>query len=117
MFALGCIQSESCHTDRCPTGVATQDQSRQRALVIPDKAERVYQFHSATLHALAELIASTGLAHPREIRASHVFQRVAGTDVRTFEELYPPLAPGALLEGTDDVRYAAAWAAARPDRF
>ncbi len=25
MFALGCIQSQSCHTDRCPTGVSTQD--------------------------------------------------------------------------------------------
>src|SRR6201996_7298630 len=32
MFALGCIQSQSCHTDMCPTGVATQDQARQRAL-------------------------------------------------------------------------------------
>ena len=28
MFALGCIQSLSCHTDRCPTGVATQDPTR-----------------------------------------------------------------------------------------
>jgi glutamate synthase domain-containing protein 2 len=25
MFALGCIQSQSCHTDTCPVGVATQD--------------------------------------------------------------------------------------------
>jgi glutamate synthase domain-containing protein 2 len=41
MFALGCIQSQSCHTDRCPTGVATQDKQRQRALVVPDKTERV----------------------------------------------------------------------------
>src|SRR5260364_142576 len=32
MFALGCIQSLSCHTDRCPTGVATQDPTRARAL-------------------------------------------------------------------------------------
>src|SRR6516162_844142 len=37
MFALGCIQSQSCHTDRCPTGVATQDKVRQRALVVSDK--------------------------------------------------------------------------------
>ena len=34
MFALGCIQSLSCHTDRCPTGVATQDKTRARALVV-----------------------------------------------------------------------------------
>ncbi len=31
MFALGCIQSLSCHTDRCPTGVTTQDPSRATA--------------------------------------------------------------------------------------
>ena len=39
MFALGCIQSLSCHTDRCPTGVATQDKTRSRALVVEDKTE------------------------------------------------------------------------------
>ncbi|MDV6321229.1 glutamate synthase-related protein, partial [Chromohalobacter sp. HP20-39] len=55
MFALGCIQAQKCHTDRCPTGVATQDKSRQKALVVPDKAERVHQYHDHTLHALLEL--------------------------------------------------------------
>jgi hypothetical protein len=34
MFAVGCLQSQQCHTDRCPTGVATQDRLRQRAIVI-----------------------------------------------------------------------------------
>jgi len=60
MFALGCIQSLSCHTDRCPTGVTTQDPSRNRALSVPLKTDRVYNFHHATLHALAELIAARG---------------------------------------------------------
>ncbi|MFM8767253.1 MAG: FMN-binding glutamate synthase family protein, partial [Rubrivivax sp.] len=45
MFALGCIQAQTCHTGHCPTGVTTQDPARQRALVVPDKAERVYRFH------------------------------------------------------------------------
>jgi hypothetical protein len=40
MFAIGCIQSQSCHTNRCPTGVATQDKLRQRALVVPDKVPK-----------------------------------------------------------------------------
>ena len=53
MFALGCIQSRNCHTDHCPTGVATQDLNRQRALVVPDKAERVKQFHKHTVESLA----------------------------------------------------------------
>ena len=58
MFALGCIQSQSCHTDRCPTGVATQDRARQRALVVADKSERVFNFHRATMELLAELVAA-----------------------------------------------------------
>ena len=69
MFSLGCIQSLSCHTDRCPTGVTTQDPSRNRALVVPHKIERVYNYHHATLHALAELLAAAGLEHPQQISA------------------------------------------------
>ena len=34
MFALGCVQAQTCHTDRCPSGVATQNQLRQRAIVV-----------------------------------------------------------------------------------
>ena len=64
MFSLGCIQSLSCHTDRCPTGVATQDSARSRALVVEDKTTRVYNFHHAMLHSLAEITAAAGLAHP-----------------------------------------------------
>jgi glutamate synthase domain-containing protein 2 len=37
MFALGCIQSLSCHTDKCPTGIATQDPARWKHLDAPDK--------------------------------------------------------------------------------
>jgi glutamate synthase domain-containing protein 2 len=45
MFAVGCLQSQQCHTDRCPTGVATQDKLRQRAIVLADKSVRVAHFH------------------------------------------------------------------------
>ena len=85
MFAVGCIQSQSCHTDRCPTGVATQDPTRQRALVVPDKIERVANFHRATLHELAEMTAAAGLDHPQRVQADphlapHLAQR--GRDLR-----------------------------------
>ena len=117
MFALGCIKSLSCHTDRCPTGVATQDPTRSRALAVPDKATRVANFHAATLHELAELTAAAGLDHPRDFRPEHICQRVSQTEVRTFAELYPALRKGELLEGTQDVRFARAWAQARADSF
>ncbi|MEJ0064025.1 MAG: glutamate synthase-related protein [Caulobacteraceae bacterium] len=56
MFAVGCVQSRTCNTNRCPTGVATQDALRQGALVVTDKAERVYNFHRLTLRALSEML-------------------------------------------------------------
>src|ERR1700686_2055233 len=64
MFVLACIQSQSYHTDRCPTGVSTQARGRQRPLVVPDKTERVYNFQRATVDSLAELVAAAGLNHP-----------------------------------------------------
>ncbi len=117
MFALGCIQSLSCHTDRCPTGVATQDPTRQRALLVPDKATRVRQFHEATLKALAELVAAAGLDHPSQLRPEHFCRRVSPEQVRSFAELYPAPAPGALLRGTDDPRFRDAWELADPHSF
>jgi glutamate synthase domain-containing protein 2 len=117
MFALGCIQSLSCHTDRCPTGVTTQDPTRNRALVVPHKIERVYNYHHATLHALAELLAAAGLEHPRELRPIHFSHRTATTEVQTFAKLYPSLRPGELIDGTDDPRFRDAWAMARADTF
>lgn len=65
MFAIGCIQSLTCNTNRCPVGVATQDPLRQRALVVPEKADRVFHFHRNTLHALSEIILSVASARPR----------------------------------------------------
>ena len=97
MFSLGCLQAQTCHTGRCPTGVTTQDPHRQQALVVPDKAERVYRFHQNTLAALKELVQAAGLTHPREISASHIVRRTGEQDVKLLANLLPFLKPGALL--------------------
>ena len=117
MFAIVCIQSQSCHTDRCPVGVATQDASRQRALVVADKTTRVANFHRATIQSLAEVVAATGLEHPGDFRPQHISRRVSPSHIRTFAELYPSVAPGELIAGTADPRFREAWAVARADSF
>lgn len=118
MFALGCIQSLSCHTNRCPVGVATQDPLRQRALVVPEKAERVRRFHRNTLRALAEMTAAAGLSHPSELGPHHLVRRVSLTEIRLFSQLHIFLEDGELLSGTHDRDfYSAAWKLARADRF
>lgn len=117
MFSIGCIQSQACHTDHCPVGVATQDEHRQRALVVPDKATRVAQFHAKTLEALAEVVAGAGLHHPSEFKPFHFHKRINHSQVTTFTHLYPSLRPGELLEGTSDVRFHIPWEIARADSF
>jgi glutamate synthase domain-containing protein 2 len=123
MFALGCIQAQSCHTGHCPTGVTTQDPQRQQALVVPTKAERVWRFHQNTLEALKELVQAAGLTHPSEITARHIVRRVSDQDVKLLANLLPFIAPGALLaamrgqaEWPHNV-YRYYWPAARSDSW
>ena len=98
MFAIGCIQSQTCHTDRCPTGVATQDELRQKALDVPTKTARVAHFHHNTMKALAELIAAAGLTHPSELKSHHIVRRVSASQVKLASALLPYLEPGELLD-------------------
>jgi glutamate synthase domain-containing protein 2 len=119
MFSLGCIQSLSCHTDRCPTGVATQNQQRQKALVVPDKASRVHNFHENTLMALRELLAAAGLNHPDEIGPEHIIRRVSSTEVRSLAVLHRFMKPGELLLGDvpEHPAFRMFWPDARSDSF
>ena len=118
MFAVGCIQSQACHTDHCPTGVATQDPSRWRALDVPDKAERVKNFHQNTLRALRELIGAAGLGHPGELGPEHIIRRVSGSEVRSLATLYHFVRPGELLSNTPThAVFQRFWADARVDSF
>jgi glutamate synthase domain-containing protein 2 len=117
MFALGCIQSQSCHTDRCPTGVATQDRSRQRALVVGDKAERVANFHHETMKSLAELTAATGLDHPSRFGRMHISRRVSPREVMTFAQLYPVVPRGMLVDDASASPLFSAWQVADADSF
>ncbi len=97
MFSLGCIQAQTCHTGHCPTGVTTQDPIRQRALVVPDKAERVYRYHQNTLHALKEMIQAAGLMHPHDITADHIVRRGDGQMVHRLSNLLTFAREGQLL--------------------
>ena len=118
MFAIGCIQSLICNTNQCPTGVATQDPTRQRALVVEDKAARVCNFHRNTLVALSEMIAAAGLEHPSQIRPHHLVRRVGDAEIRLFSQLHVFLEPGDLLGGCRGHDfYGHAWNLARADSF
>ncbi|MEH6365951.1 MAG: FMN-binding glutamate synthase family protein [Pseudomonas marincola] len=118
MFAIGCIQSQSCHTNKCPTGVATQDPLRQRALVVEDKAERVHSFHRNTLHAFAEMLAAAGLDHPAQLEARHLVQRMSANEIKLLSQQHLFLKPNELLgEQNCGEFYQRMWQLARADSF
>ncbi|HEU0198040.1 MAG TPA: FMN-binding glutamate synthase family protein [Nevskiaceae bacterium] len=116
MFALGCVQSLKCHTNRCPTGIATQDPRRQKAIVVPDKAQRVANYHQRTIAALAGIVAAAGLDHPAELTPAHLCRRTGANTIQTAESYYEFLRPRQLIDGgeTPLQRY---WTLADPARF
>jgi glutamate synthase domain-containing protein 2 len=98
MFALGCIQAQTCHSGNCPTGVTTQDPTRQLALVVPSKAERVHNFHTHTLEALQELMEASGLQTPHDFTPRHIMRRVSETQTLHLSDLVETVEAGALLK-------------------
>jgi len=104
MFALGCVQAQTCHTGNCPTGVTTQDASRQKALDVRSKADRVYHFHQNTLLALKELVQAAGLQDPAGITADHIVRRNSEHGVKLLANLLPFVKTGELLDGESNLQ-------------
>ena len=118
MFALGCIQSLSCHTNRCPTGIATQDPARWKQLDVADKSVRVATFHANTVRALRDLLCAAGLGHPDQLGPEHILRRVSPVEIRSLASLYRYLEPGQLLRGIPEhAVFRDFWAQAHSDAF
>uniref|UniRef100_UPI00333EAE78 FMN-binding glutamate synthase family protein n=1 Tax=Castellaniella defragrans TaxID=75697 RepID=UPI00333EAE78 len=118
MFAIGCIQAQTCHTGYCPTGVTTQDPERQKALVVADKSLRVKNFHANTLRALGELLCAAGLRHPGELRPHHIARRIANNEIRVLSALFPDMEKGALLAGRyPNTIFRTVWPMAQAESF
>ncbi|MDG6079418.1 FMN-binding glutamate synthase family protein [Erythrobacter litoralis] len=117
MFSLGCVQSMQCHTDRCPTGVATQDPSRQRGLVVEDKWERVARFQGQTLKTLREMVIAMGYDSPWDINPASISERLDSARSKPMDAIYPFLATGELLEDAEGTQYARYWKAAQAHSF
>ncbi|EGF91241.1 conserved region in glutamate synthase family protein [Asticcacaulis biprosthecium C19] len=117
MFALGCVQARACHTNHCPSGVATQDKGRAQALVVSDKFKRVHTYHRNTLRALAEMLGAAGLKHPSDLKPWHLHIRAATGEVVRGDVAYTHLEPGALLSSDLDPRLKREWDRAQTQSF
>ncbi|MGU3576242.1 FMN-binding glutamate synthase family protein [Brucellaceae bacterium C25G] len=108
MFAIGCIQAQACHTNKCPVGIATQDPLRQRALDVGDKSDRVARFHRNTMHALGEIAGAAGLTDPRDFMPYHFMFRQNDNKFLDGNEVYPYLPDGFLL-AKDEIEELSDW--------
>ncbi len=116
MLALGCIQARSCNTNHCPTGIATQDPFRSRAVDIEDKSVRVSRYHEATVHSFLELCGAMGLKDPDKLRPDDLLRR-SDDGTKSFTQIYEPLAPGQLLSNDLPVSYRDDWDRASASSF
>ena len=97
MMAVGCIQALECHTNRCPTGVATQDKSLMKGLVVDDKKVRVANFHKLTVGSAIQMIGAAGLTKPCDLHRMYIYRRVNHSQILTYGELFPYIPKGSLL--------------------
>jgi glutamate synthase domain-containing protein 2 len=117
MLALGCIQAQSCNTNECPTGIATQDHKRGKALDIKSRHKRVANYQQLTLHSFFELVGAMGFDNPDKLVASDVWKRSEEGGRYQVDEIYPTLAPNELLGDEVPQVYAVNWKAATAESF
>jgi glutamate synthase domain-containing protein 2 len=117
MMAVGCIQAQTCHTNTCPVGVATQDARRQRALHVPDKTERVFHYQEQCVQQALQVMGSMGITSTDDLRPHMLRRRVGYDEVASYAEIFHHLEPGELLAEPPGGRWARDWALADPDRF
>lgn len=105
MLALGCIQALICNTNKCPTGITTQDPKLTKGLVPEDKMTRVANYHQKTIENFVELLGATGLDETTNLTRSHIYRRISFNDMITYEELFPSIKPGSMVNGEIPEKY------------
>jgi len=117
MFAVGCIQALRCNDNTCPTGVTTQDPIRQRAIVIPLKAQHVANYHRNTMKSFLSLAGAMGVTSPSEITPDLLYFRVDAGNSLSYRDLFHFIEPGNFL--TTDIHdyYRPYWQRADANHF
>ena len=88
MLAIGCIQAQKCHTDHCPTGVATQNRWLTRGLEPTLKSVRAANYVKTLRRDLLKVAEACGVEHPSLLDSDSVEFLDAGSSGTTLRELY-----------------------------
>ena len=76
MMSIGCIQAQICHTNRCPSGVATQSKWLQNGINVPLKSERLAQYFRTFRKEFIEITHAAGYEHPSQFKMSDIEMNV-----------------------------------------
>ncbi|RFC55974.1 FMN-binding glutamate synthase family protein [Brumimicrobium aurantiacum] len=98
MLALGCIQALICNTNECPTGITTQKKELAVGLDVTDKKTRVAEYHKKLIKNYVELLGASGLDETHNLTRSHIYRRVSLNEMITYEELFPSIEFGSMLD-------------------
>jgi glutamate synthase domain-containing protein 2 len=117
MMSLGCIQSRQCDTNMCPTGVATQNKNRSKAIDVDVKAKRVTSFHHHTLNSFFELLGSMGLDDVSQLTYNMIKRRTPNGMLESSTHTVPELTDHQLMQGNLDGMWLTWWDQASSDSF
>lgn len=89
MMSIGCIQAQVCHTNRCPTGIATQNKWLQNGIDVPLKSDRLAQYFKTFRKEFLEITHASGYEHPSQFTMDDVQVNVDDTDLnRSLRSTY-----------------------------
>lgn len=88
MLAIGCIQAQKCHTDTCPTGVATQNAWLARGLDPGLKSVRAANYVRTLRRDLVKVAEACGVEHPGLIDTSTIEVLDGRTGANPLHEVY-----------------------------
>lgn len=107
LFAIGCIQAQQCHTNRCPTGITTHDKFLMAGLDPLDKGQRVANYAKNLRKELMMIVRSCGLRSPAELSRRHVMVNGNDGQAQSLAALFPrPAASGAASSRAGEPRAA-----------
>ncbi|WP_061963479.1 FMN-binding glutamate synthase family protein [Demequina aurantiaca] len=116
MMATGCIQSQRCHLDTCPVGVATQDPRRAHALDVGDKSQRVYRYQKATVDEAVRMMSSMGAERPEDLTPDQLRLVISPGETVSYGDHYDWLKSGELLD-QPPANWEKDWTLASADSF
>jgi glutamate synthase domain-containing protein 2 len=89
LMSIGCIQAQMCHTDKCPTGIATQNIWRQEGVDVTLKSIRCANYITALRKEILEISRACGRPHPGNFQMADVALQTGDVnDLKTLEEIF-----------------------------